>query len=61
MNFHRKTSYQQKYIGITLLFLLLLLCNCSTKKDAFFNRAYHSTTAHFNVIFNGSESYKEGF
>ena len=39
---------------------MCLLCACSTKKDNFFYRAYHGTTARFNIIFNGSESYKEG-
>ncbi|MBO4581318.1 MAG: tetratricopeptide repeat protein [Bacteroidales bacterium] len=39
---------------------MYLLCACSTKKDNFFYRAYHGTTARFNIIFNGSESYKEG-
>ena len=41
---------------------LLLLCvasSCSTKKNTLFYRAYHGTTARFNILFNGTESYKE--
>ncbi|MDR1878931.1 MAG: tetratricopeptide repeat protein [Bacteroidales bacterium] len=33
--------------------------SCTTKKNTFFYRAYHGTTARFNIYFNGSESYKE--
>ncbi|MBP7497730.1 MAG: tetratricopeptide repeat protein [Bacteroidales bacterium] len=40
--------------------LVLLFAACSTKKDAFLNRAYHNLSAHYNAYFNGKESYKEG-
>ncbi len=50
-----------KYTEITLITITIwLLSACSTKKDNFFYRTYHGTTARFNIIFNGNESYKEG-
>lgn len=40
--------------------ILMLVFACRTNKDTFFYRAYHGTTARFNIVFNGNESYKEG-
>ena len=40
--------------------LLLLFGSCSTRKNTFPNRAYHNTTARFNVLFNGKEAMKAG-
>lgn len=39
---------------------LLLLWSCSTKVNKFPNRAFHSTTTKYNILFNGQESFKEG-
>jgi len=39
---------------------VFIVSACSTKKDAFINRAYHNTTAHFNGYFNANEKVKEG-
>ena len=49
-------------IALFSIFILLLLAtiSCSTKKNKFFNRKYHSTTAHYNAFFNGNEGLKEG-
>ncbi len=33
---------------------------CSTKKNTWLSRNYHDLTAHYNVYFNGNESFKEG-
>lgn len=44
-----------------LLFLLLIgIISCSIKKNTFTSRTYHNVTAHYNVYFNGKESYKAG-
>ncbi len=43
-----------------LVFVLLLLSSCSTKKNTFTRRAYHNLTAHYNGWWNGNESLKEG-
>lgn len=43
-----------------LVFVLLLLSSCSTKKNTFTRRAYHNLTAHYNGWWNGNESLKDG-
>ena len=40
--------------------LCLVAVGCSTKKDRFISRAYHSTTAKFNPLFNGKEALRYG-
>ena len=42
------------FIGITLLY------SCSTKKNTFTSRTYHSLTTHYNIYWNGNESFKSG-
>ncbi len=43
-----------------LFIVLILLWGCSTKKNTWLSRNFHNTTAHYNVYFNGNESYKAG-
>ncbi|MEN9914626.1 MAG: hypothetical protein RL528_1385 [Bacteroidota bacterium] len=38
-----------------LLLALLSVLSCSTEKNNFFNRKYHSTTARYNGLFNANE------
>lgn len=38
----------------------LLLWSCSTQKNTLISRSYHNLTAHYNVYFNGNESFKKG-
>ncbi len=45
------------YISI---FLMLLVCSCSTKKNTFFSRNYHQLTTRYNVYFNGNQAFKFG-
>jgi tetratricopeptide (TPR) repeat protein len=46
---------------ITLFALpVLLLCDCSTKKNTLVSRTYHELTTRYNVHFNGKQSYNEG-
>jgi tetratricopeptide (TPR) repeat protein len=40
--------------GIALLF------SCSTKKNTFTSRTYHNLTTHYNIYWNGNESFKSG-
>lgn len=40
--------------------MVLGLGGCSTKKNTVLTRSYHNLTAHYNVYFNGNESYKKG-
>ena len=37
-----------------------MISSCSTKKNTALSRFYHNLTAHYNVYFNGNESYKKG-
>jgi len=41
------------------LLLLLAIAGCSTKKNTWSRRAYHSVTCHYNVYWNGEQSLKE--
>jgi hypothetical protein len=44
-----------------VLFLLaLLLTSCSVEKNTSLSRNYHNLTSHYNIYFNGNESYKKG-
>lgn len=43
-----------------LLFVTLLLISCSTKKDTFINRSFHSVNTKFNVLYNGNIAFEEG-
>lgn len=52
-----KTS-TSKYI--LLVGLGAILVACSTKKDAFVNRAFHSTTTKYNVMYNGDLALEAG-
>ncbi|MBR1793354.1 MAG: hypothetical protein IJ764_06930 [Bacteroidales bacterium] len=45
---------------LVLVSSLVLLSACSTKKAGWTNVAYHNTTTHYNVWWNGNESLKEG-
>ena len=37
-----------------------MLYSCSTKKNTFTRRAFHNLTAHYNIYWNGHESFKQG-
>lgn len=39
---------------------ILLLYSCSTKKNTFTSRTYHNLTTHYNIYWNGNESFKSG-
>lgn len=51
------TSYKKLII---LLFLISFLVSCSTKKNKWYNRAYHTTVAHYNAYWNGNDAFKQG-
>jgi tetratricopeptide (TPR) repeat protein len=38
----------------------MLFNGCSTKKNSFIRRAYHNTTSHFNVYWNGMDNMRQG-
>jgi tetratricopeptide (TPR) repeat protein len=43
-----------------MLVIILMITSCSTQKNTFPNRAYHTVTSKFNVNFNGKEALKSG-
>ncbi|MCB2220936.1 MAG: tetratricopeptide repeat protein [Bacteroidetes bacterium] len=43
-----------------MLLVLLTTYSCSTKKNTFTRRVYHNLTGHYNMYWNGRESYREG-
>jgi tetratricopeptide (TPR) repeat protein len=42
------------------IFLILFFAGCSTQKNSFLNRNYHSITTKYNGFFNARESYRVG-
>ncbi|SDW17220.1 protein involved in gliding motility SprE [Lutibacter oricola] len=42
------------------VFAVLFAISCSTKKDTFINRSFHSVTTKYNVLFNGHEAFRIG-
>jgi outer membrane protein assembly factor BamD (BamD/ComL family) len=47
-----------KKIGI--LILITGLCACSTKRNTWLSRNYNQLTARYNILYNGTESFKSG-
>lgn len=45
---------------IGFLGLLFLIASCSTRKDAFLNRSFHSVTTKYNVLYNGKVAFQQG-
>lgn len=45
---------------MTVVLTLGLFFSCSTKKNTFVRRTYHNITTHYNVYWNGNESFKNG-
>ena len=57
----KKQFILKNNIKIFVGFLVVLFVfSCSTKKDAFLNRSFHSTTTKYNVLFNGNEALRIG-
>lgn len=46
----------------TTLFIAVIafLAGCTTERNTFVTRTYHNVTSHFNIIFNGRESFRKG-
>ena len=49
-----------KTLFLLLVIFLLTGYSCSTKKNTFTRRLYHNLTGHYNMFWNGRESYREG-
>ena len=56
-----KLSSKNNTVRLLIIFLTsIVITSCSTKKNNFFSRSYHKTTAKYNGYFNGNESLKNG-
>ncbi|MCF6181814.1 hypothetical protein [Lutibacter sp.] len=44
----------------TFLLVILVVISCSTKKDAFLNRTFHSVSTKYNVLYNGNVALQKG-
>ena len=56
-----KLSNKNKGLRLLIIFVFsLVISACSTKKNNFFSRSYHKTTAKYNGYFNGNESLNAG-
>ena len=56
----RILKHSYKFRILFLSTILLLSVSCSTRKNNFFTRAYHTVTSTYNVNFNGKEALKKG-
>ena len=59
----KKFNFQRGSNGLRLagtILLIVLFSACSTKKNTWATRNFHSMTTKYNIAFNGNESYKEG-
>ena len=50
----------KKIIPIAILIISLSFFSCTTSKNTATTRTYHNVTSHFNVYFNGNESFNSG-
>ncbi|NVO19766.1 MAG: tetratricopeptide repeat protein [Bacteroidetes bacterium] len=46
--------------ALVILGTSVMLNSCSTKKNTFTRRVYHNLTTHYNIFWNGNESFKNG-
>ena len=46
-------------LGLFFISILLAFFSCSTKKNAFLNRGFHSVTTKYNVLYNGQVAYDQ--
>lgn len=51
---------KNKFIIFTGFLCVLFVLSCSTKKDAFLNRSYHSVSTKYNVLYNGKKALHTG-
>src|SRR5208283_1468174 len=56
----RKVNLIKRFFFTNQWIVLFVMVSCSNQKNTTTTRAYHNLTAHFNVLFNGEESFKKG-
>ncbi len=55
-----KRKNLNKAFRIIPVLILMVITSCSTEKNTTMSRNYHNLVSHYNIYFNGSESYKKG-
>lgn len=50
----------KKIFKTAVFFTMFLFVACSTQKNTFISRNYHGLVSHYNIYFNGKESFKKG-
>ncbi len=60
MHFQNIQIFRTPPLQAALVVIMLLTGSCSTQKDSFVNRAYHTINAKYNGFFNARESYRDG-
>lgn len=53
-------SFRKIQYGFFCLALVISFTGCSVEKNTSVSRAYHNLTSHYNIYFNGKESFKKG-
>ena len=56
----KKRKEERCHTTVVILFLILALTGCSTKKNTATTRWWHSFNARYNTYFNGSQAFIEG-
>lgn len=49
-----------RFTNILLFLLLSFFFSCSTEKNTMISRSYHNLTSHYNIYFNGYQSFDKG-
>ena len=52
--------FRRFLVSLTAILMMAVLFSCSVEKNTSLSRNYHDLTSHYNVYFNGQESYKKG-
>ncbi len=60
VSINQRKKLNRKVIHILFMVLIIVFAGCSAQKNTGISRAYHNLTAKYNVLFNGTESFKEG-
>lgn len=57
---NRTRNHFPTFIYLSLIAVVLFFSSCSTRKNTWVNRTYHTVTSQYNVNFNGKEALKAG-
>lgn len=56
----KQSGTQLQALALSAFAVLLFSASCSTQKNTWMSRHFHALTAHYNIYFNGNESFKQG-